>query len=167
MRKLFLKKITKTNIRCFVEKHASDGYTLDLGCSGSKYANFFPNRIGLDIEDKTGVDVVGDAHDIPFADDAFDNILCTELLEHTHSPHVVVDEMHRVLKPGGKLILTTRFIYPLHGAPHDYFRFTKYGLQYLFRKWRIDELENETKTSLGGNSCFIANHGLSVESEGR
>ena len=54
--------------------------------------------------------------------------------------------MYRVLKPGGQLILTTRFVYPLHDVPHDYFRYTKYGLQHLFRNWHIKEIHPETGT---------------------
>jgi SAM-dependent methyltransferase len=141
------KKITRANLDKFISKHGSDKLTLDLGCSGTpNYAKYFKNRIGLDIKDGEGVDVVGDAHNLPFPDGKFDVIVCTEVLEHLHTPHTAVSEMNRVLKPGGKLILTTRFIFPIHDAPHDYYRYTKYGLKHLFKEWEIVELSEEVGT---------------------
>lgn len=144
------KKITRLRLERFIEKHTDlSGFTLDLGCGGARYEKYFPNRIGFDIQPGPKVDVVGDAHNLPFKDEKFDNILCTEALEHLHSPHIVIAEMERVLKRGGKLILSTRFIFPLHDIPHDYYRFTKYGLRYLFKDWEILELREETNTIEG------------------
>ncbi|KKQ15996.1 MAG: hypothetical protein US30_C0025G0008 [Candidatus Moranbacteria bacterium GW2011_GWF2_36_839] len=114
--------------------------------SNSPYSHYFKNRIGLDVNKGRGVDVVADAHDLPFEDGKFDIILCTEVLEHLHSPHVAISEMKRVLKVGGKLILTTRFIFPIHDAPGDYFRYTKYGLRYLFKDWNVISLVEEVGT---------------------
>ncbi len=104
-------KLTRKQLDKFIERHRSDGYTLDIGCAYSPYAAFFPNRVGLDIKPWPGVDVIGDAHQLPFEDEKFDNILCLEVLEHLHSPQTAVAEMRRVLKPGGHLILSTRFIF--------------------------------------------------------
>jgi len=146
-RNLLTKKITREKINKFIAKHKSDKLTLDLGCSNKpNYKGFFPNRIGLDIKSGEGIDVVADAHNLPFENEKFDIILCTEVLEHLHSPHIAVSEMKRVLKKGGLLILTTRFIFPIHDAPNDYYRFTKYGLKYLFNDWEIIELIEETNT---------------------
>lgn len=139
-------KITRKELKKFLERHQDNGLTLDLGCGRSVYRNYFPNRIGFDIETRPGVDIVGDAHHLSFEDEKFDNILCIEVLEHLHSPHIAIFEMKRVLKKGGKLILTTRFIFPLHDVPEDYYRYTKYGLKYLFRDWEIIELKEEVKT---------------------
>ncbi len=140
------KKITREKLDDFIKKHSSSGLTLDLGCSNSPYSKYFPNRIGLDVKEGKGVDVVGDAHNLPFEDNKFDVILCTEVLEHLHTPSKAISEMKRVLKPKGKLILTTRFIFPLHDIPNDYFRYTKYGLKHLFKDWDILEIEEETNT---------------------
>lgn len=126
------KKLTRKILSKFLESHASDKYTLDIGCERSPYSKLFPNRVGLDVNDGPDVDVVGDAHELPFEDNTFDVVLCTEVLEHLHSPHIAAQEMMRVLKPGGKLVLTTRFMFPIHGAPVDYFRYTPYGLKKLF-----------------------------------
>lgn len=140
------KKITRVELEKFIKGQASKKYTLDLGCANSPYSQYFPHRVGFDVVPGVGVDVLGDAHSLPFEDNKFDMVLCTEVLEHLHSPHVAIAEMNRVLKVGGMLILTTRFIFPLHDTPNDYFRYTKYGLQHLLREWQILELREEVGT---------------------
>ena len=144
--KFLTKKLTRSNIKNFVSKHASDGKTLDIGCASSVYSKYFPNRVGLDIKAGAGVDVVADAHKLPFDDESFNIVLCTEVLEHLHSPEIAINEMERVLIKGGKLILTTRFIFPIHEAPNDYFRYTKYGLRHLFSGWDILGIKEEIST---------------------
>jgi ubiquinone/menaquinone biosynthesis C-methylase UbiE len=141
-------KITREKIDNFVAKYKSaDKLVLDLGCGDGSYKRFFPKRIGFDHRPGPNVDVVGDAHQLPFVDDRFDLILCTELLEHLRSPEIAIREMRRVLKPDGLLLLTTRFIFPLHDIPNDYYRFTKYGLRFLFGEgWEILELKDELTT---------------------
>lgn len=139
-------KITRKHLEKFIKKYQSNGLTLDIGCGTSPYAKYFPNRTGLDIKRVEGVDVVGSIYQLPFEDEKFDNILCTEVLEHLHSSKEAIDEMRRVLKKKGLLILSTRFLFPLHDVPGDYYRFTKYGLKHLFREWEIIELKEETKT---------------------
>lgn len=135
--------IARRVLKKFMAAHGDAGLTLDIGCGYAFYKEYFPNRIAFDIRPLPGVDVVGDAHRLPFEDEKFDNILCTEVLEHLKEPAVAIAEMRRVLKMGGKLILTTRFFCPLHDVPDDYYRFTKYGLKHLFRDWEILELQDE------------------------
>jgi SAM-dependent methyltransferase len=139
-------KLTKSRVRAFVTSHASQGLTLDLGCGNSPYASLFPNRVGLDQSPGRGVAALGDMHELPFGSAAFENVLCTEALEHSPNPQAVADEMRRVLRPGGVVILTTRFLYPIHEAPGDFWRFTKYGLRYLFRDWDLLACEEEADT---------------------
>lgn len=143
------RKITRTRLREFLKKYASDGHTLDVGCGNRMYGSYFPNVTTLDIEVRPGVqvDIVADAHDLSqIEDNTYENILCTEVLEHLHTPHQAIAELHRVLKPGGMLILSTRFVFPLHDVPGDYFRYTKYGLQHLLQKFEILEIQEETNT---------------------
>ncbi len=139
-------KITRERLKTFIVSHANERHTLDIGCANSPYSKYFPNRVGFDIAEGPGVDVVGDAHTLPFKDGEFDQILCTEVLEHLHTPGIAIQEMMRVLKPGGTILLTTRFIFPIHDAPHDYYRYTKYGLRHLFRSWDVVELNEEVST---------------------
>lgn len=145
-----MKKITRKHLRPFLGKYSTSEKVLEIGGGrvegNHSYGDIFPNRHTFDIDPQRKPDTVGDAHKLPFDDNSFSFILCTEVFEHLHSPWIVVEEMQRVLKPGGKLILTTRFVYPIHDAPHDYYRYTKYGLQRLFQEWNIIELTPETKT---------------------
>ena len=137
------RKLTRVTLDRFIASHASASLTLDLGAQSGPYAASFPRRIGLDLRRAAGVAVLADARALPLADATFEVVLCTEMLEHVSEPHVAVDEMWRVLKPGGTLLLTTRFLFPIHDAPYDYFRFTKYGLRHLLRRFEILELQEE------------------------
>lgn len=148
---MFEGKIAKGLIRDVILGHVDrDLHTLDLGCGKSPLTAHFPSKVGLDVEEHESVDVVGDAHDLPFDDHAFEQILCSEVLEHLHTPTRAVAEMARVLQPGGKLVLTLPFVYPLHEAPVDYQRFTEYGLRKLFQDafeiTAIESLFNEWQT---------------------
>lgn len=136
-------KMTRKHLNVFIEKNKSNLFTLDLGCGHSPYSSYFPNRVGFDVKSGKDVDLVGDAHKLPFKDNQYDIILCIEALEHFINPQIAISEIKRVLKPKGKLILTTRFIFPLHETPNDYWRFTKYGLKELFKDWKILELGEE------------------------
>lgn len=139
-------KITRNRLEAFLRRYASNKRALDIGSGNSSYDTYFPNRVTIDIDSARNPDVIGDAHQLPFNDAEFELVLSTEMLEHVKDPGKVVSEMHRVLKPGGMLILTTRFVYPLHDTPHDYWRFTKYGLQLLFKDWEIIECLGDTKS---------------------
>lgn len=145
----FTRKITRARLGAFLRRHASDARTLDVGCGSAVYGDVFPNRVTLDVAPRPGVkvDIVADAHDlsrIPAA--SFDIVLCTEVLEHLHTPERAIAEFRRVLCPGGLLLLSTRFIFPLHDVPGDYYRYTKYGLRHLLRDFEILELEEEANT---------------------
>jgi len=142
------KDIARTRLDARVEKHASKDRTLDVGGGGGGYAKYFPNRVSVDIVQNENVDVVADVHELSkhFTKEEFSVVLCTEALEHFYHPHKAIEEMAYVLKGGGILILSTRFIFPLHETPHDYFRFTEYGLRHLLRDFEILEFKQDGNT---------------------
>lgn len=76
-------------------------------------------------------DVYADGCTLPFKNDTFDCVILLEVLEHIDKPSVALSEIQRVLKGGGKLLLSVPFCYPIHDVPYDYFRYSKYGIQYL------------------------------------
>lgn len=158
-------KLTRITLDRFVEAHGTSGRTLDIGAQNGPYAAFFPNRVALDIRRGAGVQIIGDAQALGIADAAFDVVLCTEVLEHVPEPQRAIDEMFRVLKPGGTLLLTTRFLFPIHDAPHDYFRFTKYGLRHLLRRFEILELNEETDT-IGTIAVLLQRLGMQARTIG-
>ena len=68
-----------------------------------------------------------------FTDNSIDVYFCMEVLEHVQNPFAAVAELSRTLKPGGVIIGSTPFIMPLHDEPYDFYRYTKYGLHYIFK----------------------------------
>lgn len=113
------------------------GTVLDVGGGrGAPHDRFWTpgaRRIRLDISIVHRPDVVGDAMRLPLADGSVDVILMVEVLEHVAEPWRVVLEAHRVLRPGGALLGSAPFVWPVHGDPDDYFRFTAAGLRSMLR----------------------------------
>lgn len=124
-----------------VERNAGyiNGAVLDVGCGVKPYKEIIERKssayIGLDYKGSPHglreVDVVGSAMELPFGTGTFDTVVSFQVLEHVREPKDFLKEAFRVLKPGGKMILTTPFLWAEHEAPHDYYRFTRYGLRYL------------------------------------
>lgn len=158
-------KLTRVTLDRFIAAHASERRTLDIGAQNGPYGAHFPRRVGLDIRPGAGVRVLGDAQALGIGDATFEVVLCTEVLEHLPEPQRAVDEIFRVLEPGGTLLLTTRFLFPLHDAPHDYFRYTKYGLRHLLRRFDISELEEETD-AVGTIAVLLQRLGMQAETLG-
>lgn len=84
--------------------------------------------VALDIRAHETVSVVGDAHHLPFATRGFDCVLASEVLEHLRSVPSFLDEVHRVLVPGGRLVATVPFMFHVHADPSDFQRLTAAGL---------------------------------------
>jgi SAM-dependent methyltransferase len=116
-------------------KRLKPGKILDVGSKESPYKKYLPclQYMRLDIDKNTNPDICCDIHHIQFQSDYFDIVIATEVLEHLHEPQQAVNEIKRVLKPGGTCILSTKFIHQYHPDPGDYFRFTWDSLNYFFR----------------------------------
>jgi len=94
----------------------------------------------LNIERFPGVNVLGDAHCLPFRDNSLDGVHANALMEHVDDPRIVVREMHRVLKPGGMVYVIQPWIHPYHAHPRDLHRFSFDTLQSLFSEFETLEL---------------------------
>jgi len=88
-------------------------------------------------------DVVGDIHDMPFEDNSVPAIICMAVLEHVENPIKAMEEMYRVLKPGGRLLIYVPFLYYYHAFPGyypDYWRFTEDSLKLMAKPFSKCEL---------------------------
>ncbi len=113
------------------------GRLLDIGCSTKPYRALLgvQTHIGIDwpqtIHKNVQIDVFADASILPFRDETFETILCTEVLEHLKTPQQALSEMARVAAPQAHLILSVPFTFRVHEQPHDFFRYTPFALRYL------------------------------------
>jgi SAM-dependent methyltransferase len=75
-------------------------------------------------------------------DNSYEIIVCTEVLEHTLNPFEAANEIYRILKPGGKIFVSTPFNLRIHGPLPDCWRFTEHGLKELFKKFKNINIES-------------------------
>jgi SAM-dependent methyltransferase len=121
---------------------AMQGKVLDVGCGESPYAHLLTagaSYTGIDIlyADQFGMTAKNDimtfdGKALPFSDEYFDHIICTEVIEHVEDPVAFVAELRRVLKSNGTLVATIPFSARVHYEPFDYQRLTSWGLKRLF-----------------------------------
>ena len=114
---------------------------LDAGAGDCRYRPLFFGRdyVGVDAAvgkglHYGGLDALANLEALPFADKTFDAALCMNVLEHVRRPEMCLAEIHRVLKPGGVLYLMVPLFAREHQVPHDYFRYTSYGISYLLER---------------------------------
>jgi SAM-dependent methyltransferase len=109
---------------------------------GTHYARLaaLPGYISLDVQTKEQPRLVGDAHHLPFRDASLDAVFLTSVLEHLTNPNQAIDEVYRVLRPGGQLFGYAPFYHHYHPSPSDYFRFTQMGLRHLTRHFTNVEI---------------------------
>ena len=128
----------KKHLKRALKSNRSDAVILNLG-SGPQVLKGRRDIINVDLYAFDAVDLVANAEDLPLEDETIDLILNLAMSEHTKRPDVVVEEMLRVLRPGGVALSYLPFIVPFHAAPHDYRRWTLSGAQSQFENF--DELE--------------------------
>jgi len=124
---------------------------LDLGCGvkpfSSLYNKYTEKSVGIDVAQSphgtSHADKIYDGKTIPFEDASFDIVFCTEVMEHVPEPTNFLNEINRVLQPGGMLIMTTPFMVPLHEEPYDFYRYTKYGIRHLLEKSSFEKINIE------------------------
>lgn len=86
-----------------------------------------------DIVEEKNPDILGDLCTLDLGDEVYDIVVCSEVIEHLHSPHLAIDNIYKALKKGGKLIVTIPFMFPIHADPFDFVRYTKAGLRNLLK----------------------------------
>jgi SAM-dependent methyltransferase len=136
-------------VRLFAASLPSGARVLDAGAGEGDYRAYFGAQryIGLDLGvgdagwDYSGIDVLGDLAALPFAASAFEASLNVVTLEHVREPARVLTEIARTLAPGGRFLLIAPHEWEEHQQPHDYYRYTRYGLDYLLRQSGFEAIE--------------------------
>jgi len=133
----------------FAQSLPRDARVLDAGAGEGNYKTYFAAQryTGLDLGvgdagwDYSRLDAIGELAALPFRDGLFDASLNIVTLEHVREPARVVAELARTLAPGGRLLLVAPQEWEQHQQPHDYFRYTRNGLQYLLSQSGFGECE--------------------------
>lgn len=134
------------DLRDAISKYAK-GDILDIGCGNKPYKPFFEGKInsytGCDIiqSDRQLVDIICPATDIPLPDNTKDTVFTTQVIEHVADHRKLLSEAFRILKPGGRIILSGPMAWEHHEEPYDFFRFTKYGFEYILSETGFTDIE--------------------------
>jgi SAM-dependent methyltransferase len=135
----------------FAARLAPGARVLDAGAGEGQYRRFFARQhyVGADLGvgdagwNYAGLDVLANLAELPFAPGCFDAAINIVTLEHLREPAAALAEISRTLKDGGLLLLVAPQEWEVHQAPHDYFRYTRHGLDYLLRQAAFEPLSIE------------------------
>ncbi len=135
----------------------------------------FPGKqyVGCDMRPGPGVDQVLDLHNIDLPDSAAATVLCLDTLEHVEYPHRAVEEIYRILKPGGIAVISSVMKFPIHDYPHDYWRFTPEAFKSLLKPFSQayvdsagDDLFPHTVVGVGVKEATVLLDQLTQQVEG-
>jgi len=145
------------------------GSCVDIGSGNSPYKNMVLSVVNKYIAiDKSEINkhmfkyskeefLNGDVKNLPLEDSSIDCVIFTQVLEHIDEPFKALDEIKRVLKKDGILILSVPFIYQAHAVPYDYFRFSEYGLKKIMNDYEFEILEFHYQGYFGTTIISIIN----------
>lgn len=136
------------------------GRVLDVGCGDRPYEKLVAAQayVGLEIDTPESrargkADAYYDGRGFPFKDGDFSAVICNQVLEHVFEPEAFVAEIARVLKEGGRLLLTVPFAWDEHEQPRDYARYSSFGLKALLEKHGFRLLQQK-KTAADVRALF-------------
>jgi SAM-dependent methyltransferase len=146
---------------------------LDVGCGSMPYRSLFSSDTsydGLEIDQprnraNTNVTHWYDGTLFPIADKSYSGVICSQVLEHSFAPELLLSEIYRVLEPGGRLLMTIPFFWPEHEQPFDSQRFTSFGIISKLEKLGFHDI-TVVKTN-PGLSCLMQLAIEWAESQGR
>lgn len=130
---------------------ALKGKLLDFGCGAKPYQSLFSvdEYIGVDFQGEghdhsnEQIDVYYDGKTLPFDNDSFDSIFSTEVFEHVFNLHEMLQELNRVLKPGGQMLITCPFAICEHEQPNDFARYTSFAIRHLLHEHGFEVVQQE------------------------
>jgi len=137
---------------CALEANAITGRVLDFGCGSMPYARIFKNAteyVGVEYDKglkdgetyfRNGI-IYFDGRTLPFSDGCFDAIVSFQVLEHVIDLGLIMQELNRVIRPGGTFFFTVPLLWPEHETPSDYRRFTRWGTEKMLLKEGFDPVK--------------------------
>ncbi|MFB3828700.1 MAG: class I SAM-dependent methyltransferase [Bryobacteraceae bacterium] len=134
-------------VAAFASSLAPEARVLDAGAGEGQYARYFKRAVGVDLAvgdprwNYSRLDVIADLAALPFRGGAFEAAIHIVTLEHVREPACVLGEIARALAPGGRLLLAAPHEWEVHQSPHDYYRYTRHGLEYLLGKAGLEPVE--------------------------
>jgi SAM-dependent methyltransferase len=169
--------LTDRKLACQIKKEIknqkikSGDNWLDVGCGEKRYEKFFTlgTYTGLDVRvsgrpsELKQADVYYDGGVFPFKPNQFNGVMCTQVLEHVPEPKALIQQIQKVLKKDGHLVLTLPFVWQEHEKPYDFFRFSRHGIRDLLEKsgFSIEEirpLEGSIETIAIMMNVYITNN---------
>jgi SAM-dependent methyltransferase len=142
-------KLSRRNLDRLCEENATDRRTLVVHSEDVDYAPHFPNAFTVTKRPDKPADLHVDLfyrEIVQITSESYEVILCTGLVEHVPDPQRLIDDLHRILKPGGKLIISASAVFSIHEGPNDYFHFTPFSFRRLFADWsRIEMLRGSSQ----------------------
>lgn len=122
------------------------GRVLDLGAGMAKYKEIIKKNAtdytACDVKKNENIDTVCDVTNLNFTPESFDTVISTQVFEHVDNPFTVTHEIKKVLKTGGNAIITAPFMFPYHADPKDNFRFSREGLEEIFKSVGFEILDS-------------------------
>lgn len=137
---------------------AGNDFVLNIGAGGT--AQRYPNCIEFEHKIFRHTDVVGDAHHLPFREATFDRVFAFNVFEHLSDPGTAAREIHRVLKPGGGVVIHTAFLQGLHEEPNHFYNATEYGVRQWFSPFEIEDCRVSGNFGPGVMLGFLMSHVL-------
>ena len=126
------------HLKEFIASIPADAHVVELGSGNRRLTS---NIINIDLFQFPNVDIIADIARTPLKSASIDYLVLDAVLEHVPEPHKVVDEIFRIMRPGGRIYCLTPFVYPYHGYPYNYFNFSKDALEFLFRNFASCSVE--------------------------
>jgi SAM-dependent methyltransferase len=122
---------------------------LDVGAGEAPYRDIFNNceyhtldlGVGESEWDYSELTYKASVYDMPIENNTYDYVLASQLFEHLAEPKEAMKEVYRILKPGGELFITVPFHQNEHQTPHDYYRYTSFGLKYILKESGFENME--------------------------
>jgi SAM-dependent methyltransferase len=130
----------KRSLQLIAELRAG-GIFLDFGAGIKRAQELAPNAVFIDAVHFPNIDIVNTAPNLPFKADTFDLVISQAVFEHLPNPFHTANEIFRILKPAGKVLIETAFMQPFHADPNHYFNMTIEGLRKLVENFAIIDLE--------------------------